>query len=393
MKRHLLKLMWNRRRSNALVVAEIFVSFLVLFLVVAFGLYFASNARKPLGYEWENVWRVEIGMHPITDAPEDEPRRRYESILAELERMPEVLRAGGVLFPPYFMGSTEDRYDVNRRDIQVHSNDATDGLAEVLGLELVAGRWFGPVDDAANWTPVVIDRDFALDGWGRSDVTGERLPFFEDEHRIVGVISDYRKAGELSSRSAYLFFRAEPGGNRNLPPHVLVRMRPGVPASLEPAIVERLASVAPGWSFSVQPLERTRRAALRLQLVPLLLGATVAGFLILMVALGLTGIMWQTVIRRTRELGLRRAVGASARGVYRQIVFETLILAAGGIVLGAILAAQLPIIGFASFLGTRIHVAAILLTSGTIVLLAVACGLYPGWLASRIQPADALRYE
>jgi putative ABC transport system permease protein len=393
MKRHLLKLIWNRKRSNALVVAEIFVSFIVLFIVLAFGLHFASNYRKPLGYDYAGVWRLEVAMHPIPDAQEDEAARRYESILAELERLDQVQHAAGVLFPPYFFGTSENVFELRGRPLRVHTNEGTDNLAEVLGFDLLSGRWFGPVDDAANWKPAVIDAELAMAVFGRIDVAGERLPFFDEEHRVVGVISDYRKGGELSSGAPYVFFRVRPGIERGLPPHLLLKMRPGTPVAFEEAIVDRLSSVAPGWSFTVQPLERGRESALRLQLIPLLLGATVAGFLILMVALGLTGIMWQTVTRRTREIGLRRAVGASARGVYGQIVFETVILAAAGVLLGLAVVVQLPLLGVGSFLGQGIYISATLLTSGTIILLAVACGLYPGWMASRVQPAEALRYE
>lgn len=393
MNRHLLKLIWNRKRSNALVVAEIFVSFLVLFVVVAFGLYFSENYRKPLGYDYADVWRVEVAMHPIPDAQEGEAPRRYESILAELERMSGVERAAGVLYPPYFLGTSENNFEVNGRELRVHTNEGTDDLAEVLGLELLSGRWFGPVDDAANWTPAVIDAELATAAFGRTDVAGERLPFFDREHRVVGVISDYRKGGELSGAVPYLFTRARPGIAGGLPPHILLKMRPGTPAAFEETIVDHLSSVAPGWSFTVQPVERGRESALRLQLIPLLLGATVAGFLILMVALGLTGIMWQTVTRRTREIGLRRAVGASSLGVYRQVVFETTILAAAGVFLGLAIVLQLPLLGVGGFLGSGIYISAALLTSGTIILLAIVCGLYPGRMASRVPPAEALRYE
>ena len=395
MMKHLLKLMWNRKRSNALVVAEIFVSFLVLFLVSAFAIYFISNARKPLGYEIANVWSLDIGMHQVSDDHwSEEMVRRFDSVLTELERMPQVRSAAGVLYAPYTFGTSDWNFGVNGRTLNVHTNEATDALPEVLGIEMIAGRWFGPEDDAANWKPVVIDRQLALEAFGRVDVVGERTPFFDTEHRVVGVIDDFRKGGELSAEQAYLFMRVRRGDIASRPPRtVVLKMAPGVPASFEEELVRRVSAVAPGWSFSVQPLERMRASALRLQLIPIVLGGIVAGFLILMVCLGLTGIMWQSVTRRMQELGLRRAVGAPQRGIYRQIVFETVILAAAGILAGLVIAVQLPIIGIAGFLGPATYAAAIAITSGTILLLAVLCGLYPGRIASRVQPADALRYE
>ena len=64
------------------------------------------------------------------------------------------------------------------------------------------------------------------------------------------------------------------------------------------------------------------RESFRSRLVPLALGATIAGFLMLMVALGLIGVLWQNVTRRTREIGLRRAAGASHGDIRRQVIME-----------------------------------------------------------------------
>lgn len=395
MKRHLLKLMWNRKRQNALVAVEIFASFLVLFVVSAFGIYFTANYRKPLGFETEGIWHLELGMHQA-EGSEEEIARQYATVLTELERMPEVRRAAAIDFPPYFAGYAEWAMRMKSgRQITVQSNRATEGLDEVMGLRLLAGRWFNAQDDAMNWKPVVLDRAMAEAAFGRVDVVGERAYFLQEkeEHRVVGVVEDFRRGGELSAGVPYVFFSAPRDGVGNRPPQVLLAMQPGIDASFEEALLRRVSAVAPEWSFSLQPLERERASSLRVQLMPLVIGAIVAGFLVLMVALGLTGIMWQTVTRRTRELGLRRAAGASAQGVHRQIVFETVILAASGIALGLLVALQLPLMGVAGFLGTRIYLAAILLSSGTIVALAVLCGLYPGWIASRVQPAEALRYE
>ena len=67
MTRHILKLIWNRKRTNLLMMVEIFVSFLVLFAVVGLGVYTADNWRRPRGFSIENVWDVAIDMKQMTD--------------------------------------------------------------------------------------------------------------------------------------------------------------------------------------------------------------------------------------------------------------------------------------------------------------------------------------
>jgi putative ABC transport system permease protein len=69
-----------------------------------------------------------------------------------------------------------------------------------------------------------------------------------------------------------------------------------------------------------------------------------------MVGLGLIGVLWQNLIQRTRELGLRRAAGASRAAVHRQVFFEQVILTSLGVLLGAVLIAQLPILDLVVFI-------------------------------------------
>ena len=62
MTRHLISLIWNRKRHNILLAAEIFFSFLVVFGIVSVGVFYVDNYRRPLGYTWDDVWRVRIDM-------------------------------------------------------------------------------------------------------------------------------------------------------------------------------------------------------------------------------------------------------------------------------------------------------------------------------------------
>jgi hypothetical protein len=76
MMRHLLRIVWNRRRTNLLIAIELFLSFLVLAWVATFGVFFLDNYARPLGFTYDNVWSVRISMHaadmeltPLTSSP------------------------------------------------------------------------------------------------------------------------------------------------------------------------------------------------------------------------------------------------------------------------------------------------------------------------------------
>jgi len=136
-----------------------------------------------------------------------------------------------------------------------------------------------------------------------------------------------------------------------------------------------------------------RSARLRGQLAPLSTCVAVAIFLLLMVALGLVGVMWQNVTQRTREIGLRRATGASASAIRRQVLLEMLLMAGFGVAIGATVVLQLPILGWFPVLDGGLVGSGLLAATLLIAALTVLCGVYPSRLATAVHPAEALHYE
>jgi putative ABC transport system permease protein len=133
---------------------------------------------------------------------------------------------------------------------------------------------------------------------------------------------------------------------------------------------------------------------LSLQLVPLKVLAVIAAFLLVMVAFGLFGVLWQNTTQRIPEIGLRRALGAASGSIYRQIIAEQLILSSGAIMVGVLLLIQLPLTGaLGAALNWTVFWGALALSAGVIYLLSLLCSLYPGWRAAQLSPTQALHYE
>jgi putative ABC transport system permease protein len=109
--------------------------------------------------------------------------------------------------------------------------------------------------------------------------------------------------------------------------------------------------------------------------------------------MGLIGVLWQDVVRRTQEIGLRRALGAGANSVRRQIQLEAFVIGAVGILIGAVIAIQFPLLNFNALVDWASSFVALALSAAAIMILVLLGALYPSWLASRREPADALRYE
>jgi putative ABC transport system permease protein len=399
MTRHLLKLVWNRKRSNALMILEICVSFLVVFTVATLGLFLLDNYRVPLGFEWKNVWNVRIGMgrneaNNDNAAPQQATLAR---LLQEVRSLEPVEAAAGSYVVPFDQGGWQGTYRVQGRDVETGVDRATVGFDKAMGLRLVAGRWFEEPDAAQSWEPVVIDQDLARAVYGTADPVGKALfdPNREEpQFRVVGVVSDFRKGGELLPNGNFLFrFASLDHPQGGLLRNLLIRVRPGTPAAFEEALVKRMQQVAPDWSFEVRPLSQVRATAFRFLLTPLIVAGTVAFFLLLMVGLGLIGVLWQNLLQRTREIGLRRAAGASRASVHRQVLLEQLVLTSLGVLIGTLLVIQVPILHLIGVLSHGVFTAGLLVAMAAMYLLSVLCALYPSSLAARVQPAEALRYE
>jgi putative ABC transport system permease protein len=401
MMRHLVRLVWNRKRANALIMLEIFFTFLVLFAVGTLGIYLLDNWRHPLGFDWHNVWAVQMETPQQSDDTfTPEQVQTADRLAREVASLAQVEQVAGVMTAPLSQGQYSWGITANGRQIFMDVNEVTQGFADVLKIQVVKGRWFEPGDAARSWRPVVIDEDLAREIWGDEDPIGQQLgerdsKSTEPVDRVIGVVRDFRHHGELSGPGNFAFRYKEFGNLKHRPPRsLLVRVRPGTTAAFEEELSRHMQAVAREWSFEVTPLEELRETSIRRRLTPLIVGGIVAFFLLLMVGLGLLGVLWQNLLQRTREIGLRRATGASRAEVHRQIILEQIVLTTLGVLLGTIVVIQLPVLDvFGSLLRPEVFTSGLILAMISMYLLATVCALYPSTTASRVPPAEALRYE
>ncbi|MCI0694287.1 ABC transporter permease [candidate division KSB1 bacterium] len=395
--KHLCKLVWNRKRSSFLMIVEIFFSFLVLFAVVTLGAYYVDNYNQPLGYTYENVWNVGIDMNQTSDdywSPEQVGT--VNQLYLTARSFDEVEAIAGALSVPYDFGGRSSGMEVHGKRIETGVNEVTEDFKEVMGLQLVAGRWFEKADDALNWQPVVINQKFSKELFGDEDPVDKRFePWSSDnnEIRVIGVVTDFRQGGEYAGLDYYMFERKKLDDPQQRPPrNLLIKVRPGTTAAFEEKLAERLQAVAKDWSFEIQPIVQKRESALKLRLAPVIAAGVVAAFLMIMVGLGLVGVLWQSVTQRTREIGLRRAKGATLQHVYKQILGELFVLTSIGLIIGVIVVVQFPLLDLIG-IQTKVFGFGLVISLVLIYALTLAAGLYPSWLATKVQPAEALHYE
>jgi putative ABC transport system permease protein len=276
--------------------------------------------------------------------------------------------------------------------------EMSDDAAAALGVHLVDGRWFDATDDGQADLPAVLNRRMAATLCAGRPALGQRFTSAEADaprtYRVVGLVDAFRNKGPFMTPTNFVIARFTPRATQSHVRTILLKVAPGTPRAFEDKLNRRLKAVRNDWSYEIAPLTAMRATLLKEELVPMAVVAVIAAFMLLMVAFGLFGVLWQNTTRRIPEIGLRRALGASAGSIYRQIVFEQLLLCSLAIAAALLLLVQLPLTGaLGDTLNWPVFAGAALLSMAVIYLLSLACSLYPGWRASRLSPTEALHYE
>jgi putative ABC transport system permease protein len=394
--RHLLKLVWCRKRANALLVLEIFASFLVLFAVSTFGLILLNRVRHPIGFSYENLYTVSIDEREVLDdagVEVEKQKQRTARLMQELRALDQVEAVAGMTISPFELGMAGQDLEYEGRSVGCRTTRATDDAAEVLGIKVVYGRWFGRADDARDWTPVVVNRRLVDQLFGDEDPLG-KIVNEEPQMRVVGVVEEFRKGGYLASLQPFFIRRISLDRERDQTPRrIMVKVSPSATAEIEERVLRRLQRVEPQWKFNIELTDSIRIRNQKFLLAGFIIATLVAAFMMMMVVSGLIGVFWQTVTQRIGEIGLRRALGGARASIYRQMLAEILIVTSIGSLLAMLIVVQLPLLGLLGSLGWPMVLQAMLVATAIMFTLATISGLYPAWTAARIQPADALHDE
>ncbi|HXW05594.1 MAG TPA: ABC transporter permease [Vicinamibacterales bacterium] len=280
--------------------------------------------------------------------------------------------------------------------VDYDGNRVGPGYFETMGIQLVRGRSFTPGDRGGAPNVAIVNEAFANRYLPGLDPLGRHLSY-PDEGRllqIVGVVSNsrYRSIGEAGNAALY-----EPYLQRRAPErlvHLLVRTA-GPASALALTMREAVLAADGTTAVSVQPM----RSALSFAMLPSRVGAALLGILgglgTFLAMVGLFGVISFAVSRRTSEIAVRLALGASRGAIARLLLRDAGLLVGGGIAVGLVLAVFVmqPLTAFLVAGLSPIDPLSFAWTVGVLLLASSAAVWGPGRRAVRIEPATALRVE
>ncbi|HET6983535.1 MAG TPA: ADOP family duplicated permease [Myxococcaceae bacterium] len=386
----------HERVRSTLVVLEVALSVVLLVGAGLLGRTMFRLASVDPGIRIPGLVAQELAVPDTTSDPE--LRRLLDSELERVSALPGVEAVGAIRPSPYGGGAmTTGARTSDLGDLWPETLDfrlVTPGTFAVLGAPILAGRDFVREDGPDRPPVLVVNQSLARRLWPGQDPIGQHLAVGLQDHEmrtVVGVVGDIRQSLDAPPRpEVYL-----PMGQVIDSKHDLVvrtrAMDPALLAALSTSLQgihpQLLASTPVPFSVRVQQALLERRLAAMASLG----FAAVALFL---AALGIGGVLSQLVTQRTRELGIRMALGARAADVARLVLGRGLLLAATGLVLGAGVALVLgpALRRFLYGVGTL----DVFSYAGAVVMLlavAAAASWLPARRASRVDPGEVMRAE
>jgi putative ABC transport system permease protein len=386
--------MWNKRRQNFLLLSEILISFVVIFALFSFLVYYFQNYRKPLGIDHNRVWSITFDNRQVSKNV-DSASMFYDNLEKSLKAMPQIREVAYTSANfPFSESIMNTNMHLNDRPINsVNRYVAGFDYNKVLGMQLLEGRWFKPEDIVSNYKVIVINESLKSEAFGSQSAIGKYLNNHDKTNRlkIVGVVQDVKVAGDYlpSGKGMYI-----PQDTTDIKwnSFILVKVNESADANFEGQLYKFLGQSFNNERVEITYLDDLRDAKNKITVIPMIIFMIVAGFLIINVALGLFGVLWYNISRRRSEIGLRRAIGASGASVSSQLVAESLILATLSIIVGCFFALQFPLLNVFD-IAADVYLYAIVLSMLFIYLLVIACSVYPGRQAAAIHPATALHEE
>ena len=396
----------GRSLRRALVVAEVALS---LTLLVGAGLLIKSVGRLENvdpGFDPHNVLVFNLNL-PAAKYRSDTARRLFtDQLLPRLAALPGVRAAGLTSVIPFGGGWSTASFNIEGLVVPPGQNGpwgdyriASSGYFAAMRIPLVRGRMFDVTDVASAPQVVMIDQQFVKKYFANVNPIGRRITFgaapgAKDTSwiTIVGVVGHAAHEGlDAEPRIQYYF----PASQRGIGNMTITMRSNGNPTTLLPAARQAVRSIDPSLPLSLPTtMETLVDASVGQRKLSMILLGVFSAIALLLASIGIYGVMSYSVAQRTRELGIRMALGAARSQVLALVVGQGMALAATGVAIGLVAALSLTRFLSSQLFGVgATDPSTFALVCAVLVAIALLATLVPALRATRVDPVVALRDE
>jgi predicted permease len=397
----------RRAVRSALVGAE---SAIALVLLVGAGILihsFWNLLSVDPGFDPNGVAAIQLSVPDTKYTTPAASAQFYQQLLERIRAVPGVDSAGATTVPPLSGGGPSGNLSLDGVPFEITHAVAdylvvTPGYFSAMRIPVVQGRPIEESDKAGTETVVIVNREFVRRFLPNQDPLGHHFRYLGMDSRdeptmtIVGVVGDVRTdslSGPVTPE-AYVSYLQRPKRTRQ-PMIVAVRARqPRALAALMPSIRSTIASDDPDVPIQAATMEESVAKSVADRRFTTTVLSTFACVALLLAAVGIYGVLSQTVLQRTEEIGVRMALGAEPATVLRMILGAAIVPLLAGIVCGGIGAALSARLLSNFVFGVKpIDPAAFALAALLLVTVGLFAAFVPARRATRIDPLSALRAQ
>jgi putative ABC transport system permease protein len=422
-----IKSLWMHRLRSTLTTLGIIFGVCSVIAMLAIGEGASQETQKVIAQLGSTNLIIESVKPPEkqTDSGKVETVHKYGLTYADAESIHNTIPYVQVVVPVREIDQQEARY-LNHPKMAIRVVGTIPWYTEISPVQLIRGRFLSSIDLHHQQSVCVVDEEVAKKLFTFDDPIGKDVRIQGNYYRVVGVVgapvSAYGQNGfgndtaapanpsggvvgnvyipltTAKNRFTELAARFS-GGNRSIERVELQKIIIKVD-SVEQVLPMRdvldasLARLHDKSDFRiVVPLELLRQAARTRRIFSIVLGS-IAAISLLVGGIGIMNIMLATISERTREIGIRRALGARKRDIIVQFLSETLLLTLMGGILGIILGSLIPfLVTYFGNMPTVITTSSLVLAFGISALVGITFGLYPAYRAANMDPIESLRHE
>jgi putative ABC transport system permease protein len=388
----------RRRTRNALAVSEVA---LACVLAVGAGLLvkaFVKVQRVNEGFEPRGVITMGLTL-PQTKYSDPERRAAFTNqVLTRIGALPGVTSAAAISRLPLNPGSSRSDLKVEGREQRPDDPNpdylvSTPGYFKSLAIPVTVGRDFNDRDLLTSPPVAMVTASTAKRFWGTQEVIGKRIQIRDDKWReVVGVVQDVRQH-ELDRQpipGVYIPYAQDPWTFYTVVVHANTDA-----AALTGPIEREIHAVDPDQAvYAVRTMNEVVARSLAARRFTLTLISLFTSIALLLAAIGVYGVIAYGVAQRTREMGVRVALGALPADVVRLVVTDGMLMAGAGVAVGLAAALWLaPVLQKMLYAVEPRDPATFLVVGGMVIGVALLASYLPARRASRVSPLEALREE
>jgi predicted permease len=393
------------RMRNTLVVVQVSLS---LVLLTTAGLFLRSlgNASSiDIGFKPANLLIMSVDPK-IQNYSGDKTVQFLSRLHDRVSALPDVRSVSFVGVVPLSIGAAMNKFSVDAakghpaQNVEAIVDTVGAGYFQTMGIPLLRGRDFTAQVNghaAATINETIINETMAAHLFPGQDAIGRTIHQDKATYTIVGVArnSKSRTIGEKPSDTAYLYLDAAPEKATSFFGTTLIVKTGMDPRALASSVRQQINALDPNMAvFNTETMQEHVDKSLLLPRISALLLGIFGVIGLTLAAIGLYGVMSYSVRRRTREIGIRMALGAKRPAVLRMILRQGLILTGIGLVIGLAIAFALGRFTASVLYGTSGTDPLTFVTVSLVLLAtAVAAVLVPAVRAAHVEPTTALRYE